>query len=415
MQSYFKIEKVLVAAHRVEYEYSYSDDLKKYFKQDCKFFAEYSEDISGVPESIAVIPLVVNVLPLIWLEDAVLQLGALDRTFYDNLELIKDGYRRMYPACRFGGTVAAEQLPPHSFPAGGKRACFFSGGVDAYATLSNHFSESPDLVTVWGADVKLEEKQGWETVKNAVQQVGELYRLTNVFIKSSFREFLAYDSLNKTYHKQLRDDWWHGVQHGIGLIGLAAPYAATKHVEILYIASSFTNSDGAVTCASYPTIDNHVRFSSCQTVHDGFEDSRQDKIRKIVNFQTDSKAPVHVRVCWLSQDGGNCCRCEKCYRTIMGFAAEGEDPQKYGFSLQADTWAAIRRYMTREYEYPAYGKLLWKQIQERAVENRAALRRDGCAKQIGWIYRMDFSKPEKNLARRAWRVRNKCLRIISFR
>lgn len=63
-----------------------------YFKEDMPFFCEYSEDISNTPQSIAVIPFIVQVLPIIWLFDATLIVDELDKHFYDCMEKIKEGY-----------------------------------------------------------------------------------------------------------------------------------------------------------------------------------------------------------------------------------------------------------------------------------------------------------------------------------
>ena len=84
--------------------------------------------------------------------------------------------------------------------------------------------------------------------------------------------------LTKLVEKYANDDWWHGFQHGIGLIGHAAPLAYLFNIDNLYIASSYTIKDkGKVTCASDPTIDNYVKFSDCHVIHDGYEYGRQEK------------------------------------------------------------------------------------------------------------------------------------------
>lgn len=95
------------------------------------------------------------------------------------------------------------------------------------------------------------------------------------------------------------DGWWHGFQHGIGLIGQAAPIAFNHKLKSVYIVSTFTIKD-KVTCASDPIIDNFVEFCGWKTIHDGYESTRQDKVHKISRFVKNTGVDVNLRVCWIS-------------------------------------------------------------------------------------------------------------------
>ena len=66
-------------------------------------------------------------------------------------------------------------------------------------------------------------------------------------------------------------------------------------------------------------------------IHDGYENNRQMKIHSICQFHKRTGMPVEVRVCYETDQGNNCCHCEKCTRTMLGIMAEGEDPRNYGF------------------------------------------------------------------------------------
>ena len=46
-----------------------------------------------------------------------------------------------------------------------------------------------------------------------------------------------------------------------------------------------------------------------------------------------------------SQEGDNCCMCEKCYRTMAGLWAEGENPENYGFSRAYKALDLMRLYV----------------------------------------------------------------------
>ena len=54
---------------------------KSYFLTNC-FHLHYSVDISKTPPSIAVIPLICTLLPIIWLSNAKIFLNELDEDFY---------------------------------------------------------------------------------------------------------------------------------------------------------------------------------------------------------------------------------------------------------------------------------------------------------------------------------------------
>lgn len=120
---------------------------------------------------------------------------------------------------------------------------------------------------------------------------------------STFRTFLHEDVLTRKVAES-GDGWWHGFQHGMGILGHAAPLAWVLGKNIVYIASSNTAETRAgVTCASDPTIDNYVRYCGVRVHHDGFEFSRQDKVRNIVQYSQSSQIPISLRVCWESEGG----------------------------------------------------------------------------------------------------------------
>lgn len=131
----------------------------------------------------------------------------------------------------------------------------------------------------------LRDEKGWNLVQNHVNETANDYGLNYVTIKSSFRRFINESTLNKLVLEISGDYWWFGFRHGIGLLGHIAPYAYQKKISTVFIASSLTASDiGMVTCASDPSIDNHVRFCGCQIFHDGYDYSRQEKIHRICDF-----------------------------------------------------------------------------------------------------------------------------------
>ena len=134
------------------------------------------------------------------------------------LDAVRDGYRGMYPMLAWGGSLKANHIIDNNNLNAEKRtaAQLFSGGVDAYTTMFRHLDEKPDLITVWGADIKLKDIQGWEKVSSHVKKVAEEYDLHTSFTKSNFKSFLNTKKLGDIIEKS-GDSWWHGFQHGLGL------------------------------------------------------------------------------------------------------------------------------------------------------------------------------------------------------
>ena len=378
------IRHVNIESHRIEVTFDVSEGLRKFFKAETSFFTEYSENIQQTPVGVAVIHFICNVLPIVWLTDAVLETPSLDKNFYDSINEFKKGYVNMYPMLHFKGAVHVGNIEKYSSQ-GHNTAAFFSGGVDAFATLIAHVDEKPILLTVWGADIKLNDLQGWDNVKKHVEQTCENFHLNKLYIKSNFREFLAYKTLEHLI-KKTGDNWWHGFQHGIGLLGLGAPGASCLGISTIYIASSFTfREKGLVTCASDPSIDNFVRFCGSQIVHDQYEYNRQEKIRHICEFVQKNSIPIHLRVCWTSSGGKNCCHCEKCYRTMFGLFAEGVDPKDYGMDYTDEDLE--KSYNKLKYQI----SFRFKPIQARFICNEKAL----SMASTQWIYTCDIDQMSK--------------------
>lgn len=378
----------------ITYDYSVTDELSMYFTNEA-FVIEYPENIEAVPDAIAAIPFVCNVLPVIWLTDSDLRIEELDESFYCCIEEVRQGYETMFPETHFNGRIIVDKIKGFSYPRTGKSAVFFSGGADAVHTLIQHLDECPVLLSVWGSDIAYDNESGWKMLHKGIAEYADVYGLKDVVIHSSFRSFDNEGKLDACFHSQLKDGWWHGVKHGIGLLGHAAPYAFLHEIANVYIASSHCPADGHVRCASNPLTDNHVRFASTRVVHDGFEYSRQDKLHNIAQYVKTTGNHLSLHVCWESQSGGNCCRCEKCYRTMVGLIAEGEDPVDYGFSSARATMPQLRWYVLMELQDNKPLKVQWVHIQKALRSNWEMVRRTPYQKSVRWILSIDCANPEK--------------------
>lgn len=386
--AFIKVNSVSAKTGILRVGYEISPTLEPYFTAERVFEVEYSEDISSVPGSVLVIPFVCNVLPVVWLTDAVLELPELDREFYEGLPGVLKGYADMSPMLEFKGAVRVGQLVDNSYDASDKVAAFFSGGVDAFATLIAHAKERPQLITLWGADVKLTDTDGWDKVRCHVLETSRQFGLDSpVLVKSTFRCMVDEAELSALCEAS-GEGWWYGFQHGIAIIGHSAPLAYLKRWKTVYIASTNTIRDELI-CASDPTIDNKIRLVSTGVWHDQYECTRQQKVQHIVEYCREKDSVVQLRVCWQSNGGSNCCLCEKCARTLYNLLAEGAEPFSYGFESYNQHISLHPLLARRAMAEMTHLRPFWQDIQNRFRETQA-FRKD---KRISWIYSLDVNNP----------------------
>ncbi|MDE5558716.1 MAG: hypothetical protein K2J32_13700 [Ruminococcus sp.] len=384
-------EDMIVNEKQIVCRYSVNGDelLNSILVAPREFCAIFDEEISEVPIGILMIPFVSELLPLIWILDAELIINEIDQSFYESISEFKKGYMRMYPDIDFKGTLTPGRVVANAHSTE-RKAVLFSGGVDAFTTLISHIDEKPDLITLWGADVDFGNEDGWKEVKKQVKETANNFSLHYHIVRTNFRKLIdpvkmrAYmDTINPKY------EWWHDFQHGIGIISHAAPLAYQLGIGTVYIASSFTAADGHYTCASDPTIDNHVKFGSANVVHDGYDLNRQMKIHKLCEFSDYFSSNVPIRVCWKSTGGRNCCHCEKCYRTMMGILAEGKDPKKLGFDLYNQE---NRKHMLRSLRYNLIAKHHFRRYRYIRDALRSNYTLETCPKDLKWFYQLQITE-----------------------
>ena len=415
MKNRIVISAVRISDNRIDYDWYPEGDVKECFRLTEPLFYEYSETIKDVPKSIAVLPFLCNILPLAWLYDAEIIIDEVDRTFYENLGKVKEGFVEMYPMLSFKGNLQAQVIIENSFSAEKpKSAVFFSGGVDSNFTLIDHLEAKPALITILGADIALTDESGMEVLKKLSAQTSQQYNLDSVIITSSFRKCLNYRKLDaKTAISH--NGYWGGFQHGMAICGQAFPYAFLKGINTVFIASSRAVHDKEENQAwgSAPSIDDNLRFASGRVIHDGYyKYDRQDKIRHIREYVSRTGQKVHLHVCWETGGGKNCNCCEKCFRTMLALLLEGGNPNEYGFNFTAKTGFIMENYF--KHVYLLHGMLLqrWIELQEKFRINRSDLTGD---RSFDWFASFDFSAAKHSysqkirLFRSIWKRRLRAL------
>lgn len=388
---YIRLKSCERQNNKVIYHYEVSDSLKHFFNLKDTFFIEYTFSLANVPDSILAIPFVCNVLPIIWLTDSSLEVKSLDENFLSHVDEIKQGYMHMYPSLKFQGNIktAIEANTNFNAEKNIKAGCFFSGGVDAYTTLYRHLNENPALLTIWGADIDISDIKGWKIIDNYNQKVAEQLALNYFPIKSSFRKMLNFSEQGVfLLLKNTPYEYWHDFQHGIAIISHGAPIAYEYGMEIVYIASSFSEQQkGSYVCASDPTIDNYVYYAKTRTIHDGYELTRQDKIAYLVKYPYKVEKP-NIHVCWTSSGGKNCCQCEKCYRTILEIVSEDGNPNDFGFywddaSIKKCKYKHMLEIQLPKYRVESYYYPIMKRMKDNNIKD---------IDKYNWLFDIDWDK-----------------------
>lgn len=206
MENKIKITKInMENNNKIIFDYQIFGECKKYFNLDKKFFVEYDINIQDVPNSVKIIPFLCNILPIAWISNAEIEIDSIDSEFYKSVEKLRHSYNDMYPNVNFnGGIIKFKKLENNNQSSNNNTATLFSGGVDSFSTLIAHIKENPELITIWGADIKLEDYSGWSNVKEHAKSIGESYNLKNNFIKSNLKTFINYNELNKCIFKETR-------------------------------------------------------------------------------------------------------------------------------------------------------------------------------------------------------------------
>lgn len=333
----------VVNGNRVEYDYSYDKELKKYFSKE-KFYVEYSIDISTVPKSVLIIPFLANVLPVSWFAGFDVEVEEVDEVYFESLKEIKKTFVHYYPYIENGisNFKPLQRIKNKNDTSHKKNAMLFSGGVDAYTTYLRHYSEIPDLITVKGADIDTVDHEQWNTVVDYNKTTSAIGQNAKFYIESNLRRFISFE----VEQLVVGLGWWGKVQHGLALTSLTAPLAFVKNYETVYIGSTRSSKMPFSPWGSMPEIDDLVKFSSTRINHDGYELTRLDKIETILDLSLKYNIKPLLRVCYHDvKTQLNCNVCEKCSRTIFAIMIKNQNPNLFGFEIDKKVYGHVKKHL----------------------------------------------------------------------
>jgi hypothetical protein len=202
------------------------------------------------------------------------------------------GYTPIEISCDSAGLAVETIEAPHT-------GLFFSGGVDSFHSLLSSEEKIDDLVYVHGFDCALADQTRLEDARKHLSQIvaGTGHRL--ILLKTNLRE-----------HPLIRGIEWIKIYGG----ALASAAYTVPGIRRMMISSSYAVGF-LIPCGSHPETDPLWSNEQLVFVHYGVDVRRIDKLIAIADHPLVMR---HLRVCWKhAGQPGNCCRCEKCMRTML--------------------------------------------------------------------------------------------------
>lgn len=383
------LTKIKVDNNKIIYCYQLEGKWKKYFNKNKDFEIEYSESINNVPSSILTIPFVSLFLPISWIFDATIEVETLDKNFYNSIRDIKNGYINMYSESNyeFKGDLIVKKIEENIYDFENK-AAFFSGGIDATSTCISHIDEKPLLINLQKLPDNKDESKTLKKIEKSLEKLTKKLNLKLFTIETNFKSIIRTRFLDFKINRIFGVSYWYGFQHGLSIISHSAPLVYLKKISSIYIASSNTPEDGKVKCASDPTLDNCVKIAKANIVHDSFELTRDQKIINIAEYMKKNNLKLNLRVCLYENKINNCCKCEKCYRTIAGIEVNGYDARNFGFDVNEQFYKKMEFDMINRIDF-SNTKKTWGRIKEKAILNKQNI------DNYKWIYDIDFNNDKK--------------------
>lgn len=153
------------------------------------------------------------------------------------------------------------------------------------------------------------------------------------------------------------------------------------------------------------TLDEKMRFCGCRVIHDGFEMTRLQKVKNITQFKEKENIDIKLRVCCTERgEETNCCKCEKCYRTIGELISLKKNLKEFGFDISEKEIKKDMKQFFKKQELPATSIRHWKEIQLEMLSDKRYFKKLKYAK---WIMKFNFDNVnKKDFKKEIWNENN---------
>ena len=341
------------------------------FITDPFYYRCQGQNLRAIPEAILAVPYYLNMAPVIWRSGQVLRTELLEPVLANALEKIRHQFSAMDgEGAKWSGRLESAANSGFDFleRESESSVILFSGGVDSWATTLLDKHEGKSLVLVRGNDIELQNDKAWKNVRMVAQRQAKALNADLFFVESNVFDFLNHARLGSLLNSH--ENWWGTIQHGMGLSGLMAIPCWITGARVAIISATHSQGYDKRRWGSSPEIDNLIQWNSVSVQHHGYELSRQDKIRLLARRRAESELPISLRVCFRTEDGTNCGRCEKCLRTAAGLVLEDSDPKVFGFPISSAECVSRVREMISARRLPCdpNTEFHWKVLIKRAME-----------------------------------------------
>jgi hypothetical protein len=209
---------------------------------------------------------------------------------------------------------------------------FFSGGIDSFYTLLKQRDEITTLIFMHGYDIQLDKYEFREKAFKSVKDIASAFGKDLIEVETNLAESL--EKISPSFIPAGGD------AHGAVLASIAL--LLSPQFKKIYIPSSYPYSN-LNPWGSHPLLDPLWSTDDVEIVHDGCE---ADRIRKSAMIAQSEIALRNLRVCFFKpEDGINCCKCEKCLRSMATLRLMGAldrcNTFPLGLDLEALAWIKI--------------------------------------------------------------------------
>ncbi len=359
-------------------------------------FVLYQDDIclDQLDYTILTMPLIMNTIAMIWISGEDYYIDAMDYDLFESLEIVREIFRRFYPATALNGNLIPNKLvhtkKSHHVTKEGI-ALPFSHGLDSLCA-SLRLRKTPQLlITARGCpDTPLDYwDKNWEYTQNVITHYAQIHGHTTSFISSNFHEFFNWQLLCSLSTEIT--NWRICMIEGLGWMGLAAPILVSKGYNTFVLPANcdWTTPHPGADC---PLIVNNVSFAGITNISEGFDLHRMKKntiVARICNKYNLEK-PMYIICEKLLKNRKNCCKCQKCAASILAFLLIDENPRDYGFDIDISSFLNFFKTIfieTNIYEtYPAD----WFKYCQRKAQKKFEQLSPGLQEFFAWYLTLDF-------------------------
>ena len=350
---YVRLLDTIQTENRITFRFASDLDV---FRKD-SFYVDYGQRTCSVPESIKNVPFAAVMAPICWATGADLSLGSLDKAYWESLPKCQEYFRAWNPKnWSFEGSIMAAPVENFYYPHG--CGLLFSGGLDSLTSYIKHQNDQPELFTVFGGDIPLDQTAYIDLCKERFSKFSAEQDVPLSFIWTDVMECLDARKL-----RTFASNWYAVICHSLLLTGLVAPIASAT-VKTLFIASSHAVNTSL--WGSTTELDNRICWAGSRVINDNDDLNRLEKIRKY--FKGQERFYKYLHVCWDNLGRYNCSRCEKCLRTMLGLLVNNIDPAKCNFIINDRTLPDLRKKIAscigfhRLFRNALGGMAIWEQM-----------------------------------------------------